>query len=106
MRSLFDDIACELMDIDAQAIIRGVDNQLVVREALGDDEEIGAILNRLIDWYKLRDAMFEKMPAGSAALDDVAETLGLMASINYEFYQIAAKAYALAANELERPKSA
>jgi hypothetical protein len=106
VRSLFDEIACELMDIDAQAIIRGVDNQLVVREALGDSPEIRTILDRLIDWYKLRDAMFEKMSAGSSALDEVANTLSLMAAINYEFYQIAARAYSLAANQLERPKSA
>jgi hypothetical protein len=100
---LFDEIAYELVDIDAQSIIRGVDNRLIVEESLGNSVEVKLILDKFNDWYRLRTQMFEKMSLGPEALEEVANTIGLMSALNFEFYKLSARAYADAAAGLEAP---
>ncbi|MET7242253.1 hypothetical protein ABZT49_02690 [Methylobacterium sp. EM32] len=103
VKHIYDDISYELMSIDSQAIIRGVSSPLTTREALGDSPEVNLMLDKLEDWYRLRSQLFEDMMSGSDGLNKVSETLYIMATINLEFYKLAAKAYAEAAMHLDPP---
>ena len=100
---LFEELTSELIDIDAQSIIRGVDRQLIVQEALGNDPETVTLLRKLDDWYSTRSNMIQAMERGQSALDEVAKFLCQMAMINFDFYQAAARAYARGSKDLERP---
>src|SRR5581483_10474617 len=99
----YDDIAFELMNIDAQAIIRGVDDVLAVREALSSLANSQAMLDRLAGWYDLRSEILTNIVHGLEGLEAVARGLGEMAALNYEFYKMAASAYAIAAADLPEP---
>src|SRR5258706_1064 len=62
LRELYDSIGSELMQISAQAVIRGLDNLLVFERALDpDDQEGRELLERLKKGRSLRDLVFRRM---------------------------------------------
>lgn len=103
-RNLFDELSHELMDIEAQSIIRGIDNRLDVQDALGTEPNVHELLDRVEEWYELRKQMFEDMAAGVEKLAMVIEKLSFMAELNFEFYKVTAHAYAEASLKLEKPR--
>jgi len=103
IRNLYDEIARELMDVDAQSIIRGVNNPRAVEDAFRDIPKAVETLEKLTDWYTQRDQLMERMRAGPESLPEVAETLHHMAMLNVEFSRHAAAAYSLATDGLRAP---
>jgi hypothetical protein len=104
VKDLYDAIGTELMQISAQAVIRGLDNFLVLERALDPtDPEIPMLLKRLKTWRELRDRIFLAMAYGIEGLPSVARDLYAMAMQNYDIYRKVALNYARVAQELEYP---
>ena len=103
--NLFDELSNELMDIEAQSIIRGIDNRFDVQDALGSEPGVEGLLDRVEQWYDLRKQMFQEMAAGVGNIDTVTKKLSFMAELNYEFYKVTAHAYAEASLKLDKPRS-
>jgi hypothetical protein len=102
--SLFDEIRHELMDIQAQSIIRRVDSPYVVRNALGrDDPTVRQLMDRATTWYRLQPEIFELMDEGSNRIKEVVDKMYELAQINFTFYQTVAQIYCEAAKTLEPP---
>jgi hypothetical protein len=102
--SLFDDIRHELMDIQAQSIIRKVDSPFVVRNALGrDDPAIRQLMDRATKWYQLQPEIFSLMDGGSSKVREVIDKMYELAQINFTFYQTVAQIYCDTSRTLEPP---
>lgn len=72
--SLFDEIRHELMDIQAQSIIRRVDNPRLVRTALRrDNPAVRDLMNRATAWYEVQPAIFQLMDQGPGSAAAVIE---------------------------------
>jgi hypothetical protein len=105
VKDLYDAIVTELMQISAQAVIRGLDNFRVLEQALDPkDPETSALLKRLKTWGDLRQRIFSAMAEGIAGLPSVAHDLYTMAMQNYDVYRKVTQNYARAAQELESPQ--
>jgi hypothetical protein len=105
VKALYDAIGSELMQISAQAVIRGLDNFRVLERALDpSDPETPALLNRLKTWRELRERIFAAMAEGVTGLPSVARDLYTMAVQNYDVYRKVALNYARVAQELEYPQ--
>jgi hypothetical protein len=104
-RKLYDDIRHELMDIQAQSIIRKVDSPKVVRDALGkDDPIIIQLMDRGDKWYTLQPKIFKLMDKGPSSVHEVIDIMYEIAEINYEFYKMVAQIYSDVSQTLERPE--
>ena len=104
VKNLYDAIGTELMQISAQAVIRGLDNFLVLERALdASDPETPKLIKRLKTWPELRDRIFAGIADGVDGLPSVARNLYTMAVQNYDVYRKAAQSYARVAQELEHP---
>jgi hypothetical protein len=102
-QQLCDEIAYELMDIDAQALCRGVDNPRITQEALGgDDPKVVEIMRRGKEWYDLRPKVLQ-MIRDSASLESIATELYNVTQMNYEFYMAAAEEFNDSAQKLKPP---
>jgi hypothetical protein len=102
--SLYDDIRHELMDIQAQSIIRRVDSPRVVRDALDhDDPKTTELMDRADKWYDLQPEIFRLMDQGPNNVNMVASKMYELASINFDFYQMAARVYYETSKVLEPP---
>ena len=102
--SLFDEIRDELMDIQAQSIIRRVDSPYVVRNALGrDDPAVRELMERATKWYELQPEIFKLMDEGPTSARAVVDKMHELAEINFLFYQIAARVYCDMSKTLEPP---
>ena len=105
VKALYDAIGSELMQISAQAVIRGLDNFRVLERALDpSDPETPALLIRLKTWRELRERIFAAMAEGVTGLPSVARDLYTMAIQNYDVYRKVALNYARVAQELEYPQ--
>ena len=105
VKELYDAIGTELMQISAQAVIRGLDNFLVLQRALDPtDPEVPTLLKRLKTWGDLRDGIFRAMTHGVEALPLVTRDLYTMAMQNYDVYRKVAVSYGRVAEELEAPQ--
>jgi hypothetical protein len=101
---LFGEIQFELMNISAQAIIRGIDNPLSLQRAFGDDDsEANALLNRLKSWRDQRERIFKSMEKGAKGLPDIANDLYEMAMQTFDFYRKVAVAYSAIAQQTSPP---
>jgi hypothetical protein len=104
VNTLFDEIRYELMDISAQAIIRGIDNPLSLQRAFGDDDsEVKALLNRLESWREQRQRIFKSMERGAKGLPDIANDLYEMAMQTHDFYRKVAVGYSAIAQRTLPP---
>jgi hypothetical protein len=102
-KDLCDEIAYELMDIDAQALSRGVDNPRTVQDALGnDDPHVIEIMEHGKRWYELRPQILQ-MIQRSDNLEDIAKAVYNVTKMNYEFYIEAAEAFNRSAKVLRAP---
>jgi hypothetical protein len=102
---LCDEIAYELMDIDAQALSRGVDNPLTVHQALGtDDPHVVEMMEHGKRWYELRPHILE-MTRKRETTEDIAKAVYDVTEMNYEFYVEAAEAFNRYAKLLTKPPS-
>ncbi len=105
VKDLYDAIGTELMQISAQAVIRGLDNFLILERALDpSDPETSTLLKRLKTWRELRERIFSAMAEGVTGLPSVARDLYTMAMQNYDVYRKVAVNYARVAQELEYPQ--
>ena len=106
VKDLYDAIGTELMQISAQAMIRGLDNFRILEQALGDpkDPETSALIKRLKTWGDLRERIFSAMAEGITGLPSVARDLYMMAMQNYDVYRKVTQNYAQVAQELESPQ--
>jgi len=104
LNDLYDEIGSELMQISAQAIIRGLDNPLVIQRALDpNDQETQMLLDRIKTGRELREHIFRVMPDGAKGLQSIACDLYTMAMQNYDIYRKVATGYAGIAQQLARP---
>ena len=105
VKDLYDAIGTELMQISAQAVIRGLDNFRVLEQALDpSDPETSALLKRLKTWGDIRERIFSAMAEGVTGLPSVAHDLYTMAMQNYDVYRKVTLNYARIAQELESPQ--
>jgi len=104
MNDLCDTLGSELMEVSAQAFIRGLDNALVLQRALDPaDRETQMLMERLKTTRDLRENIFRGLQEGPKDLRSIASNLYSMAMLNYDFYQKTATSYAKVAQELSRP---
>ena len=102
--SLFDEIRHELMDIQAQSIIRRVDSPSVVRNALGrDDPTVRQLMDRATKWYQLQPEIFRLMDEGPNSVNAVVDKMYELAEINFAFYKTVAQIFCDTAKTLEPP---
>jgi hypothetical protein len=102
---LLDDIVYELYDIDAQSIIRGVDNPLTAADALrGSDEDLTSLFEGMKNWYVWRDEIVAQIDSGKPDLDAISETVFKMAEVNFGLFKAAASAYGNTAEGLPLPR--
>lgn len=103
---LYKEIGMELMQINAQATIRQIDNPLVLERALGpDDIETISLVDRSGAYAQYQMDVFSAIAEGANGIDKVAESLHKMASLNFEWYIRVAQDYANLARELQRPEA-
>jgi hypothetical protein len=101
---LFEEIAYELMDIDAQTISRRIDSPLVVQDALGkDDPHVIEIMVHAKKWYELRPEILKMIKDSPGMVSEIATKMHQITIINRELYIAAAEAYNLSAKALKAP---
>ena len=101
---IYDQLGRELMQVSAQAIIRQIDNLLIVRRALGeDDDEVRKYVEDLGRASELRREVYEHIGKGSSSLDAMVRSLGGLAELNHEFLQKIAKRFASATDDMKAP---
>ncbi|MFN0124346.1 MAG: hypothetical protein ACKV2V_27925 [Blastocatellia bacterium] len=101
---LYDAIGRELTQIFAHAIIRGVDNALVIQRALGArDEQVREFIAAFSQSQELCDRIFTDLRRGPESLADVARNLHQLTQRNCELYRKVAVAYASLSKGLKPP---
>jgi hypothetical protein len=104
---LYDEIERELMQVSAQAIIRGLDSPLVLQRALsGDGQDSQAtqeLIERLRSWRELRTHICRTNLQDPQALQSIACDLHKMAMQNYYLYRKVASDFSAIAQELSVP---
>lgn len=104
VNEVYDALGRELMQVVAQAIVRGLDNPRVLERALNrNDKEAQELLESLMTYNDLQQRIFQAMSEGPKGLHSVACNLYILAMQNYEVYRIAATKYANLAKKLLRP---
>jgi hypothetical protein len=106
LNRIFGEIRYELMNLSAQAVIRGIDNPLLVRRAFASaDPSAAPLLERMKSWQDLQDHIFQSMERGAEGLTDIARDLYEMANQNFEFYRKVAAAYATVVQGISPPSA-
>jgi hypothetical protein len=103
VEEVYDQLGRELMQVNAQALIRQLDNIHKLRRALGQDGETQALLKRLEPYQQLEKNVFSKMEEGRRGLGFIVGAVHEMAVMNFDLYRAAAQRYALVARSLPSP---
>lgn len=111
---VLDSLGRELMQVWAQSIVRGLDNPLVVEQALlgsrkgkaghrNLDPKSRRVLRDIRSYLHIQKRVFEGVCQGVSALPEIIAAVHEMAKLNHEFYKIVAEGYAELSGQLPPP---
>jgi hypothetical protein len=92
-------------NVDIQSSIRGIDNRLILKEALdASNPETAKLLQELSIWTEQKHELSQAITGGPEGLARVVDAMHKLSRLNFDFYKRAASCFGEQAQRLEPPR--